>query len=156
MNSKKNIFIFVTGFFGSPIEETARAIADKNNLPLLSLDAEIERADGRSARRICMVMGEHEYRNKEYETIKSLIENGESAVVFCGDGVLHDDMSRELIKNHSLVIVGDDMSCDDLWEKARSIDDSCHAFMLLKDEKKKESAFKSLYERQSALFMSCK
>ncbi len=67
----KNI-IFVTGYFGAPIREIAEKTAEREGCALLSLDEEIERADGRSILRICMLMGEHEYRNKEYEILSGL------------------------------------------------------------------------------------
>lgn len=146
MNRK---FIFVTGFFGAPLLQRAQQLAEEHGLPLISLDEEIEKVDGRSVRRICMMMGEHEYRNKEYEALKNISQD---AVVLCGDGVLHDDMSRDLITSHELVIVGNDMSCDELWKNAKTIDDSCHAFMHFGSEEKKRAAFDDLYERQRALF----
>lgn len=146
MNRK---FIFVTGFFGAPLLQRAQQLAEEHGLPLISLDEEIEKVDGRSVRRICMMMGEHEYRNKEYEALKNISQD---AVVLCGDGVLHDDMSRDLITSHELVIVGNDMSCDELWENAKTIDDSCHAFMHFGSEEKKRAAFDDLYERQRVLF----
>ena len=146
--------IFVTGYFGAPIRETAERIADEKGYELISLDDEIERADGRSVLRICMMMGEHEYRNKEYELLSTIVSDAESAaagsavdvqnaggtsserdvenassagaagnaraaeavvsagsatkaaenastknvVILCGDGVLHDELSRDIIK----------------------------------------------------------
>ena len=42
----KNI-IFVTGYFGAPIREIAEKTAEREGCALLSLDEEIERADGR-------------------------------------------------------------------------------------------------------------
>lgn len=168
MNGK---FIFVTGFFGAPLLQRAQQLAEEHGLPLISLDEEIEKADGRSVRRICMMMGEHEYRNKEYETLKKLTEGalnkenecilegsagGETprsgAVVLCGDGVLHDDMSRDLIIAHTLVVAGGDMSCDELWENAKAIEGSTHAFMHFGSEEKKRADFEKLYERQRVLF----
>lgn len=152
MNGK---FIFVTGFFGAPLLQRAQQLAEEHGLPLISLDEEIEKTDGRSVRRICMMMGEHEYRNKEYEALKKLTE-GETpqsgAVVLCGDGVLHDDMSRDLIIAHTLVIAGGDMSCDELWENAKDIEGSTHAFMHFGTEETKRAAFDDLYERQRVLF----
>lgn len=41
--------------------------------------------------------------------------------ICCGDGVLHDEMSRDIILGHRLVIVGKDMSIDELWENAKAI-----------------------------------
>ncbi|MDO4745876.1 MAG: shikimate kinase [Bacillota bacterium] len=148
----KNI-IFVTGFFGAPIMQSAQRIAEEKGYALKSLDDEIEKSDGRTVRRICMVMGEHEYRNKEYETLKSLIEGPlDNIVVACGDGVLHDDMSKELICKHELVIVGYDMTCAELWEQAKNIEGSCHAFMNFGSDEDKQVAFEKLFERQRVLF----
>lgn len=151
--------------------QRAQQLAEEHGLPLLVLDEEIEKADGRSARRICMMMGEHEYRNKEYEALKritectfdeksddalkKIAENKAStlgAVVCCGDGVLHDDMSREMIESHDLIVIGGDMTIDDLWESAKTIKDSTHAFMHFGTEEQQRAAFEKLYERQRVLF----
>lgn len=159
----KNNLIFVTGFFGAPLMQKAQQLAEEHSLPLLSLDEEIEKADGRSVRRICMMMGEHEYRNKEYEALKRIAEElldenaeGEGpaggSVVLCGDGVLHDDMSRELLEGHELIVLGGDMSIDELWEGAKAAEGSCHAFMHFGSEEEKRAAFEKLYERQRVLF----
>lgn len=208
-NPANNNIIFVTGFFGAPVMQSARQLAESRGFGLISLDAEIEKSDGRPVRRICMMMGEHEYRNKEYEALKEIIsrfddvntcagerciDDNESTdsscsnnrnnecddknsgstvpnkedpsadsenqddcysglVVCCGDGVLHDDMSRELILQHELVIIGADMTCDELWKNAKNIDNSCHAFMYFGTEEEKSAAFAKLYERQRELFM---
>ncbi len=155
----KNIkFTFVTGFFGAPVREAAERLAADTDALLVSLDEEIEKEDGRSVLRICMLMGEHEYRNKEFEMLQK-ITSGEglstdsnTVVVLCSDGVLHDEMSADIIKNHDLVIVGRDMSCDELWTCACSITASYHAFMTLPDENARRKAFDELYERQKLLF----
>lgn len=150
----KNTIVFVTGFFGAPVMQTALKIADEENLDIISLDDEIEKNDGRSVRRICMVMGEHEYRNKEYEVLKKLNESAGSRkmAICCGDGVLHDEMSRDIILGHRLVIVGKDMSIDELWENAKASEGSYHAFMHFGTPEEKRNAFEKLWQRQCALF----
>ena len=172
----KDDIIFVTGCFGAPITETAVSIARETGSRLVSLDEEIEKADGRPVLRICMLMGEHEYRNKEYETLKRLTEeyhkstgpatqtaestdghaggNGckTGLVVACGDGVLNDEMSAEIIADYRLVIAGTDMTTDELWENARQTDRAPHAFMHMGDEPSKRQAFDELHGRQTALF----
>lgn len=165
MDNRK--FIFVTGFFGAPLDEIAGRLAEDEGAELISLDEEIRRDDGRSVLRICMLMGEHEYRNKEYEALQRLTEPATAArkdsgtdgdtgtnttVVLCSDGVLHDDMSAEIIKNHGLVIAGRDMDRDELWQNASAAGSSCHAFMTLPEESARRKAFDELYERQLQLF----
>ena len=172
---KKRI-LFVTGYFGAPIRMMAEIKARNENVPLIYLDEEIEKSDGRSALRICMSMGEHEYRNKEYEMLTKI--TGETAgesdahisddshdpihvfdihfdlVVCCGDGVLNDEMSRELILRHYLLFAGIDMSPKQLWRRALDIDEPIHAFMYFGSEEEKEQAFYELYERQQKLYES--
>ena len=149
-NNKKKTVI-VTGFFGSPAEETARILSRDRNLPLVILDEEIEAADGRSVKRICMTEGEHSYRNKDFEMLEAFA--GKECVILCGDGVLHDDMSRELIADCELVISGSDMSPDELWNGAKAVADTTyHAFMLFGTEEEKRTAFDKLLERQKILF----
>lgn len=170
----KNI-IFVTGYFGAPIREIAEMTAEREGCALLSLDDEIEKADGRPVLRICMLMGEHEYRNKEYEVLAKLTADADPAdpvcdnnggicikmpgsdadlVVYCGDSVLNDEMSRDIILKHQLVIAGSDMSVDELWENAKKTKDSTHAFMHFGSEESQKKAFEDLYSRQRALYDS--
>ena len=174
MTERTNNLIVVTGYFGAPIEETARRIAADKAFALVSLDEEIVKRDGRSILRICMLEGEHSYRNKEYEILDILAkapeqivgvsdkENSAAAtlsdgvVVWCGDGVLHDDMSREIALAGELVIAGEDMSEEQLWAQARQTENSYHAFMAFGTEEKKRESFHGLYERQKALFDKCK
>lgn len=148
--------IFVMGFFGAPVMESAEQLAKEKGCGLLSLDAEIEKADGRTIRRICMTMGEHEYRNKEYEGLLRILERTDEngLVVCCGDGVLLDDMSRELIQKHSIVIIGSELSQEGLWENAVKDQDTYHAFMHFGTEEKRRAAFDALLEKQRALFAS--
>lgn len=154
--------IFVTGFFGTPVKETAEQVAMEKGFDLLSLDDEIERSDGRSILRICMIMGEHEYRNKEYEMLVKLTgaaeagDSGRGVVIYCGDGVLNDEMSRQLISDHQLIIAGENMTPLQLWENARTITDSPHAFMHFGDEETKKQAFMELLERQRRLLGTSK
>lgn len=151
--------IFITGYFGAPIRKTAEAISDAKGCRLLFIDDEIEKSDGRSVLRICMAMGEHEYRNKEYEILSRIVSDFEagslkSTVVCCGDGILNDEMSKDLIKKHTLIIAGEDMSTEELWKNAASDIHSCHAFMHFGTEESRKNAFVRLYERQRHLFSS--
>ena len=98
-----NRIIFVTGYFGAPVLETAKEIADREGMDFLVLDGLIEEKDGRSIRRICMAGGEHGYRNLEYEAVDTLCERCDAGlqekgiVVACGDGILYDEQTRDMI-----------------------------------------------------------
>ena len=72
--------IYVIGFMGSDREGAAAKVSEEKGLPLYDLDREIEKRDGRSIQRLVMTMGEHELRNKEYETLAAILEElGETA-----------------------------------------------------------------------------
>lgn len=197
---KQNI-IFVTGFFGAPVMESAERLAKEKGYGFLSLDAEIEKEDGRSIQRICMMMGEHEYRNKEYAALLKITKSAESdvmadsvcdaparahgaqsnsrldsspadaqpkagnpacdapfhaakagLVVCCGDGVLLDEMSKDLIQQHSVRIIGSGLPAETLWQNAQKDQNTYHAFMHFGTEEKRRALFDALLEKQRALF----
>ena len=148
--------IIVTGCFGAPVQEKAREVASRRGLPLVDLDREIEHRDGRTIRRLVMMNGEHGYRNLEYEVLQELSDAGASCVVACGDGVLYDDDSRGIILANELVVAGEDMTADELWDNAKATTDSYHAFMSFGTEKEKRAAFSDLINRQRALLEGAK
>ena len=69
--------IYVTGFIGSDRYSLGRQLAEEKGMELIILDKFIEELDGRSVMRIIMLMGEHEYRNKEYEALEELSKKEE-------------------------------------------------------------------------------
>lgn len=144
--------IFVTGYFGAPILEEARSIAECKGWEVLDLDARIEENDGRNIARLCMMGGEHAYRNAEFEEISRLCEAAADRVVACGDGILYDDDSRGLILRHELVIAGEDQPLEELWERARQDETTYHAFMKFGTEEEKHAKFEEHHARQQALF----
>ena len=147
-----NRLTIVTGYFGAPIHAKAAQLARERGVELLSLDEEIVRRDGRSIKRLVMMNGEHGYRNLEYEVLKELADSGRELVVSCGDGVLYDDDSRNIILQGTLVIAGENLSPDQLWEGARLLEDSYHAFMAFGTQEEKRRAFDDLIQRQKILF----
>lgn len=143
--------IIVTGCFGAPVREAALALSQARGLPFVDLDKEIENRDGRSIKRLVMMNGEHGYRNLEYEILQELSDKGLSCVVACGDGVLYDDDSRDIIRKNELVFAGADLSESQLWENASACQDSYHAFMSFGTEEQKRAAFNDLIRRQRSL-----
>lgn len=143
--------IFIIGFLGSDRKSAAQQLARELNYQEVDLDEEIEKKDGRSIARICMTMGEHEYRNQEYQLLCELSEKS-GIVVCCGDGVVLDNMSLELLKQNTVVVADAELTADDLWEKARKLKNPLYAFMLQKDEQLKKEKFLELYKQRKPLY----
>lgn len=142
--------IFVTGYMGAATRELSEQIAAETGYELVDLDAEIEKADGRTIQRICMLMGEHEYRNKEYEMLQSL-KNREGIVVLCGDGIIFDDQNREVLADNKVVLADAETDIDILWERAKDQKGLPYAFMNFGgDERKKQ--FAELYEQRKEIY----
>lgn len=151
MDYSKSPRIFVIGFFGSDRKQAAEHLAAELGYEAVDLDEEIEKKDGRSVSRICMMMGEHEYRNQEYERLKELAQKN-GIVVCCGDGVVLDDMSMELLKKNDVLVADADLTPEELWEKAKKLENPIYAFMHQGDEGAKKSTFMSLYEQRKPLY----
>lgn len=159
---KKAERYYIIGYIGSDRTGTGRALADKLGCPLLVLDDEIERLDGRSIKRMCMINGEHEYRNKEFEVLSKLDDASydiglakdevypDRLVVACGDGAVLDEMSLEIIKRGSVTFVEADVAA--LWEKAKSDSTVPYAFMYGDDDEKREKMFRETYEMRLPLY----
>lgn len=163
---KKNI-IFVTGFIGSDRTGSARLLAAQNNMEFVDLDQAIEAKDGRNVRRIAMMMGEHEVRNKEHEAIKELLElashgGGENRsdhkgfVVACSDGIVLDDECLSLLAQGQVVIADGDLTPELLWEKAKSDPNPAYAFLSAglsdEDEEEKYQRFLALYRARIPIY----
>ncbi len=147
MNSPR---IFVTGYMGAGTRALAEQIAADTGYQLIDLDAEIEKADGRSIQRICMLMGEHEYRNKEYEMLQSL-KDREGIVVLCGDGIIFDDQNREVLEVNTVALADADTDIDILWERAKDLKGLPYAFMNFGGDERK-AQFIELYEQRKEIY----
>lgn len=151
---KKNI-IFVTGFIGSDRTGPARRLAAQNNMEFVDLDQVIEAKDGRNVRRIAMMMGEHEVRNKEYEAIKELLEQ-DGLVVACSDGIVLDDECLSMLAKGQIVLADMDLTPEQLWEQAKADPNPAYAFLSAslsdEDEGEKYQRFLALYQARMPIY----
>ena len=143
--------IYVTGFIGSNRAAIGKKLSEEKGLELINLDDYIEEADGRSIMRIIMLMGEHEYRNKEYEALEALSKK-EDLVIVCGDGVLFDPMCADIMEEGEILIAGADKSAEELWEVAKDDKSIPYAFMQFEDEEKKKAKFFDLFEQRKEIY----
>ena len=147
--------IYVTGPIGSDRRGLAHRLAKEKHLTYLDMDEEITRKDGRSIRRLCMMMGEHEHRNKEYEVLEECAGR-DGLVCACSDAILLDPMCADLARQGTVVIADPDLSCEALWEKAKNDPSIPYAFLLEPDEKKKKKKFEELYQRRKPIYDACR
>ena len=151
MTYKNSPRIFVTGYMGADTRALAEKITAELNYEMIDLDAEIEKADGRTIQRICMLMGEHEYRNKEYEMLQSL-KDREGIVVLCGDGIIFDDQNREVLQDNTVVLADADTDIEILWERAKDLKNLPYAFMFFGGDERKQQ-FIELYEQRKEIYL---
>jgi len=143
--------IYVIGFLGTNRIKTAIEISKKKCMTFFNLDEEIVKRDGRSLKRICMMMGEHEYRNKEYEILKEL-SSRDNVVVACGDGVILDDMCTTLLKKNQVIVADASLTVESLWENAKNDFSIPYAFMCDSNLERKKSKFYKLYKQRKVLY----
>lgn len=143
--------VYVTGFIGSRRREKAEEIAKEKGFDIVDLDKEIEKKKNMSVKRLCMMMGEHGYRNEEYEILAGL-EGQSGIVVVCGDGVVFDDMCVEIMKKGTVVIADADSERDELFKRAVCDESVPYAFMMSGDENEKYEKFCKMYDQRKPLY----
>lgn len=143
--------IYVTGFIGSDRYSLGKKLAEEKGMELIILDKFIEEIDGRSVMRIIMLMGEHEYRNKEYEALEELSKK-EDLVVVCGDGALFDEMCAELMEQGEVVIADADKTVEELWQSAKDDKSIPYAFMQFAAEDEKRGTFFKMYDQRKPIY----
>ncbi|MGI6721254.1 MAG: shikimate kinase [Anaerovoracaceae bacterium] len=151
------MIIYVTGPLGSRRKETAQKLAARNNMDYLDFDEEIKQRDGRSISRIVMTMGEHEYRNKEYELLEEFTAKMEDGVPLnlvcaCSDGILLDPMCADLARKGNIVIADADLTAEELWDQAKDDASIPYAFMMDADEERKKEKFLRMYELRKQVY----
>lgn len=151
MDYSKSPRVFVIGFLGSGRKQAAEDLAAELGYEMVDLDEAIEQRDGRSVSRICMMMGEHEYRNQEYQLLSQLAQK-EGIVVCCGDGVVLDDMNMEILQKNQVLVADGELSPEALWEKAKNLKNPLYAFMHQSDEGAKKERFMELYHQRKHLY----
>ncbi len=141
--------LFVIGFIGSRRMERGEELARELGYQLLDLDRMIEERDGRSLKKLIMMMGEHEYRNKEYEVLKEL-EDQQGFVLVCGDGIVHDEMNLAILKREATIFVEEPLEI--LWERVREKADGLYAFLHDSDRERARNKFMEFYQLRLPLY----
>lgn len=140
---------YVIGFIGSDRKLKAAELAEKYDLEVIDLASYIEQEDGRSLLRLCMMMGEHELHNKEYEALCKLQER-DDFVLICTDGIILDEMNVAILNKGSIYF--QDEPFDTLWQNAKGDASLPYAFMHDSDVSRKYTKFTELYNARISLY----
>ena len=153
---------YIIGYIGTDRMAAGKKLAEELGCEVLDTDREIERLDGRSIRKLCMIHGEHSYRNKEFELLSKLDDESydlglakdeeypDKLVVVCGDGIILDEMSLAILEKSNVVWVKEDPEI--LWERSKDDMSITYAFMLKSDEEERKKSFMELYELRLPLY----
>ena len=141
--------LFVIGYIGSRRMERGEELARELGYQLLDLDRMIEERDGRSLKKLIMMMGEHEYRNKEYEILQEL-EDQQGFVLVCGDGIVHDEMNLAILKKGPTIFVEEPLEI--LWERVGEKVDGLYAFLHDSDRERARKKFMEFYQLRLPLY----
>ena len=93
----KGSFIFLTGFMGAGKSAVSRRLRDLTGLPVIEMDAMIEKQEGCSISEIFAARGETYFRDLETHLLSGLYD-ADGAIVSCGGGVPLRAENRALMK----------------------------------------------------------
>jgi shikimate kinase len=144
--------IFLTGYMGSDLSTLGNRLADFLGYELLVLDDLIVARDGRPLQKLIMLMGEHEYRNKEFEILEEYSRRTDFVMV-CSDGVVLDQMCLALLKRNPTLFHEEPL--DLMWSRAKNDNSLHYAFMHGNEEKEIYKKFNDFYEIRLPLYKEC-
>ena len=108
--------VVLVGFMGAGKTTAAQALAGSSGLPVLDVDAEIVRGEGRSIEQIFAADGEAAFRALEERAGLELLDGASPRIVSLGDGALGSAALREALGPHRVVWV--DVDIDTAWARA--------------------------------------
>ncbi len=107
--------IYLVGMMGSGKTSTARELAELLDLPMIDLDAELEKQENKCIAEIFQGRGEEWFREREAEILVAQSKQ-ENFVVATGGGVVIRRQNRELMKTTGTVVFLE-ASLEQLWAR---------------------------------------
>lgn len=93
--------IFLTGYRGSGKSSVGILLANILNIPLVSLDTEIEKAEKSTINEMVSRHGWEYFRQKETDALRKFAET--DAIIDCGGGIIEKEENRNLLKQQKWV-----------------------------------------------------
>lgn len=95
--------IVLTGFMGTGKTAVGRLLAERLRRPLVDVDSEIEREQGRSVAEIFAQQGEAAFRDLEAAAIRRL-SAGEGGIISTGGGAVLRQENRENLRKKGVIV----------------------------------------------------
>lgn len=109
--------IVITGFMGCGKTEVTRALAERLNLRMTDLDAEILKQHGRTAAQLIDEEGEPAFRKIETEVLRELLLKNSASVIALGGGAWITDENRALVSQRNCLSVWLDAPFEVCWQR---------------------------------------
>ena len=172
--------IFLIGYMGSGKTTVSKVLSEKTGFSCVDMDQEIEKAEGMPIRKMFILHGEHEFRNKESELLdklcsvssavdimagektgtqkvldmvskyESFASTTENLIISCGGGVILDDLNRTILKGQCTIFL--EAKPETLFQRVNGDTNRPFAFMDVSDEKERLQKFLDLYKKRDALY----
>jgi shikimate kinase len=97
--------------------QVAYALAERLDLPMVDLDAEILQQHGRSAAHLIEEEGEPAFRAIETNALRQLLQTNPASVIALGGGAWITDENRALVSQHNGVSVWLDTPFEVCWQR---------------------------------------
>ena len=172
--------IFLIGYMGSGKTTVSKVLSRKTGASYVDMDQEIEKAEGMLIRKMFIIHGEHEFRNKESELLDKLCNvssaidvivgedtgtqkvldkvskyetfanRKENLIVSCGGGIILDDLNRQILNRQYTIFLEADP--EKLFQRVNGDAGRPFAFMDINDENERQQKFLELYKKREPLY----
>ena len=140
--------IFLTGYMGTGKTSVSLCLGKRLSIPVVDMDAEIERRSGMSINEIFKYKGEESFRDMETALLRELSDKDTSVIVSCGGGVVLRKENRDILKKQNTIL----LIADPAAVLKRLSTDNTRP--LLKD-KKSISEIRDMMDIRMPLYRSC-
>lgn len=96
--------VYLIGFMGTGKSVVGLKLSRKLNIPLLDMDDEIVRRDGRSIPEIFAQDGEDAFRDMEEALLREIAYSDKDLIVSCGGGIVLREENRRILKENPYTV----------------------------------------------------